>query len=1116
MLNIYYGRADIDQGKFIYGKIREQGFSAERPVIVMVPDQFTVEAEKQAFGWLEKKAVIGLDIYGFSRLEHNIVKECGGGNKTYIDKYGREMLVTKVASGLKDELQVFGSSVSKPDFISMMSDLISGMKLYGATPETLDRVEKDTGTGTDALSMKLRDIKKIFEKYEEELEGKYTDSEDLTELCVQEMQESRIVRGSRIWIYGFDRFTPQYIKFIKAMMTAAEEVNVVLTYDENCADEELFEPSRLAMERIEAAAAEAGCAVGQKADIRDAAPECVAAKHPEIQCVERGLFSVDPEVYPGTQADDGTGVTLVEAANVTNEAESAAAYILSLVRDKGYRYRDIAVISTDLENNGAVIQRCFDEYGLPSFFDRKRSILNTNTAVFVLSILQCVNGGFRSTDIFKALKTGMFGIGTDMTDELENYVYKYRIEGRAWKEPFTKGTFEYSVEELAALNKAREAVMGPLMKLDEISSKSRTTRDFMTDFFYFLTRDMDIVERTDAEAQAQEDQGLLDLSQETVQVWQLILDIFDQIAELTGDEPYDRKSFMDLLTTGLTETEAGIIPDTPDDLLIGTVSRTMTPKVKAVLIIGANDGLLPSASSDDGILTAEELDRISAADYSIGPDRRMKTKEDELAIYRVFSCPSERLWISFSDSDAEGKSMRPSELIRILREMFPEKGLLKDVENTGDSMDLVGGRASTLRHYSYALTDSRRGGEPMDEVWQAAGKWFRENDQESDDVIASGEDFANDPEDLGPDLSSVFFTKNGRESGTMSPSQLEEYTRCPFRHFISYGLQPQERRVYEAAPRETGDVYHESIMKLTSMLTSEDMWDKADDSWITENVAKVLKEESESYRDGLFSYTNDEKYRLDRMQRVLESALKALIQQARAGDIKKSSYETPFGRDGNTPVVLEAGGRDISLKGKIDRVDILGNGKVKIIDYKTGSPEIKRSYVRQGYRLQLMAYLDAACGDDREPAGVFYFYIKEPEAKSDDIGDPSGIDSSSEKGIRDAYCMHGLFSSDPETVREIAGEFDESSNIIKVKRKKDGTLSTSTNSESPMMSEDELNELRQEARAAAQDILDSMTKGEISIRPAKVNKAPSCRFCDFKSICCFDIRFDGCSYNVIK
>ncbi|MGN0709970.1 MAG: PD-(D/E)XK nuclease family protein, partial [Anaerovoracaceae bacterium] len=992
MLNIYYGRADVDQGRFIFGRIREQGFSAEKPVIVMVPDQFTVEAEKQAFSYVGKKAVIGLDIYGFSRLEHNIVKECGGGNRTYIDKYGREMLVTKVASALKDDLSVFGSSVSKPDFISMMSDLISGMKLYGASPETLDSIERDAGTGTDALSMKLRDIKKIYEKYEEELEGKYTDAEDLTELCVSEMKESRIVAGSRIWIYAFDRFTPQYIKFIKAMMTAAEEVNVVLTYDENCADEELFEPSRLAMERIEAAAAEAGCAVGRRAAIRDAAPECAAAKHPEIECVERGLFSAAPggpcSGCEAGQPADGTGVTLVEAANITNEAESAAAYILSLVRDKGYRYRDIAVISTDLEHNGAVIQRCFDEYGLPSFFDRKRSILNTNTAVFILSILQCVNGGFRSQDIFKALKTGMFGIGTDVADELENYVLKYRIDGRAWKEPFTKGTFEYSEEELAELNKAREAVMEPLVKLDRISSESRTTRDFMTGFFYFLTRDMDIVERTDAEAQAQEDQGLLDLSQETVQVWQLILDIFDQIAELTGDEPYDRKSFMDLLTTGLTETEAGIIPDTPDDLLIGTVSRTMMPNVRAVLIIGANDGLLPSVSSDDGILTSEELDRISAADYSIGPDRRMRARENSLAIYRAFSCPSERLWISFSDSDSEGKSMRPSELVRVIREMFPDKKTEKDVENTGDSMDFVGGRASTLRHYSYALTDSRRGGEPMNDVWQAAGRWFMENDEESDDVIASGEAFRNNPEDLGADLSSIFFTRNGRESSTMSASQLESYTSCPFRHFILYGLQPRERRIYEASSRETGDVYHESIMKLTSMLSRDGLWDTADDEWIRGNVAKVLKEESGTYRDGLFSYTNDEKYRLARMQSVLETALKALIQQARAGDISESSYEKPFGGGDSDPVVFESGGRSISMKGKIDRVDILGNGKVKIIDYKTGTPEIRRSYVRQGYSLQLMAYLDAACGKDKDPAGVFYFYIKEPEVKSNEISAP--------------------------------------------------------------------------------------------------------------------------------
>ncbi|MDD6154871.1 MAG: exodeoxyribonuclease V subunit gamma [Eubacteriales bacterium] len=1244
MFNIYYGRGNINREKFIYSSIMKEGWSASRPVIVLVPDQFTVEAEKQAFEYTGKSALIGLDIYGFSRLEHNIVKECGGGDRVFIDKYGEDMLISKVARELKDELEVFGNSSGKPEFIKLMSDFISEMKLYGATPDTVSEIidavtgqagkaaepsaeptSEDTAkpsqaSAPDALTRKLQDIRKIYTRYAEELEGKYTDAEDFTDLCVSEMGRSRIVKDSVVWVYGFDSFPPKYLDFIQALAGAAKDVNIVLTYDRNCSDEELFDPTGKVMGRLWAAAAEAGAQRGVEASMAELMPSCVEDKEPMISFMEHELYSIAPRQMrapeaateaagPTCAAEGGRaagasdqaggtdaakseagipelgasevgfrgglatdraagagrgGVHIVEAANINNEVETAAAFILGLVRDRGYRYRDILVMAGDMANTGPVIRRCFDEYGLPAFFDEKRSILNSNAAVLVISVLTAVQKRFRSTEVFKALKTGMLGFEADDIEKLENYVIKYRINGRAWLHEFTRGTFEYAPEELEAINKTRADVVALLAELRDITEKKQTTREFLVDFYGFMTQRLHITDRIYEEAERQADRGLMDLAQETVQIWGLIKGLMDQIAELIGEEPFALGSFIDILTTGLTGTDVGVIPDTPDDLMIGTLDRTMSGKVKAAVIIGANDGVIPPAAQDAGILTAEEIDRIGGLDFNICADRRTRAKEADLTIYRDFVTPSDILWIGYCDSDSEGRAVRPSELVRTIRDIFPDLKIERDIVSAGDPMALVGGKISTMRHYSHEVNRNTRDGGHMGPVWNAVGAWYSEELESADskastvdslaavpdggqlewtdlmaerpaeddpdrdgivevgELLKSGKGFANDPEDLGSDLAEIFFNKNGRIDFKMSPSQLEAYTKCPFMHFVTFGLKPEERRVYEASRREIGDVCHESVMRITDRLTAEGAWDKVTDDDIRRMVRETLKGEQESYRDALFSYTNDEKYRSSRLEKLLVEVVKALVSQANAGQIKKSAYELAFGRGRDEsgiiePVTIDAGGRKITLTGQIDRVDILENGSVKIIDYKTGSPEVKPSLVKAGYALQLMAYLEAACGSERKPAGIFYFYIKEPDPSAKgNAAAPSPEELA--KSIRHSYRMKGLFSSDPETIHQITGDESGYSDVINVRINKDGDYVDSHNgkSETSMLTDEEFSGLRESARQAAEEIAGKINSGSVKIRPAMISRRSTCIYCKYRNICQFDERFDGCGYNVIK
>ena len=1168
MLNIYYGRESIDKEKFIYSAIRARGYSTEQPVLVIVPDQYTLDAERQAFRYLETECLLGLDVCSLSRLGHQILNETGGGRRTFIDKYGRQMLLVKIVRELEEQLQIFRVSSRKNSFIELTNDFISDMKQYGITPEVLQCVLADVEKD-GLLYRKLSDLCLIYSAYQERIAGKYTDSEDYIDLYIEKVKDSGIVRGAVIWVYGFDSFSPKSLQALGGLMGAAEEMNVVLTYDRNAGDAELFELTASVAGRLRQCAEDAGCGIGVSTEIRDAAgrADLKAEKNAAaLEFLEHELFAPTPEKFPG----EPDGVTIVEAANFYGEVESAASHVLSLIRDKGYRRRDIAIICNDQGTRAPVIRRVFNEYGIDLFMDAKRSILNSGVAVFLLSMLTVVSERYRSQDVFTALKTGFSGLPPEAVDELENYVLKYHVRGMMWKKDFTLGVSEYGEEGLEALNELRTKAVTFFEGLEARCAGKQTNREFLIRFYRYLTEDLHIGDTIARAKETQESEALLELAEETAQVWDLILGLFDQIEELIGDEPFEIREFTELLKTGLSQIQVGILPATQDDILLGTMQRTRSVNVRAVLILAANEGILPAAASDDSLFGPDELESLAAAGHEICKTEPIRVREERLAMYRNLSKPSDELWISYSCSDEEGKEIRKSSLIEDLQNIFPDLKTKPDVLNAGRDADLIGGKYSTLRHLTDQLNRAARGGEEIDAIWQPVYAWYRENEAELTEMVERGLRFENQIPNLSRERVQMLFRDRYGER-MLSPSRLESYSRCPFSYFIDFGLAPRERRVYEAAGREIGDVYHHCIMNLTQRLSREGLWETITDADCRRLVSEAVAAERKDYREGLFRFGNRERYRARRMEEVCYETLRMLVQQARAGKIAKSSYEVRFGRGAEIePIVLEIDGQKIFIEGQIDRVDILENDRLKIIDYKSGQRKLDPGEIRAGYSLQLMVYLEAAGQKGRKPGGVFYFHIHEKRVSTDgystkaistqnlstnDVntkdlstnsvitngvstegvntkdaggtpGDP-GADPLSDPllsdplhrfiadKLRNSFRLTGLMVNDPETVDAIAGELSGgskgSSGVVEsVKRSKDGTISGKA-----VLSEEEFEDLQKDVAEKLEEICRSLLNGEIGITPMKIKDRTACDYCANRSICRFDTDFKGCSYRKI-
>ncbi|MBR5315277.1 MAG: PD-(D/E)XK nuclease family protein, partial [Firmicutes bacterium] len=773
---------------------------------------------------------------------------------------------------------------------------------------------------------------------------------------------------------------------------------------------------------------------------------------------------------------------------------------------------DIVVICNDQQVRGSILRRVFEEYGIKIFDDKKRSIMSSPVAMFMTALLEVISSGFNTADLFKVLKTGFTEITAEDIEDLENYAIKYRVRGFQWKKPFVKGQLEYGDDGLERLNGLREQVVQIFTGVETLCKESGTVRDFVEGYYDYLVETLSLDRFILDLIEQQKERQLLELAEETGQIWGKIMGLFEQIVELSGEEAFDVDVFVEMLQAGLSQLEVGVLPPTSDDLLMGTMQRTRSGQAKAMIVVGANEGVLPANGGAEGLFSLEELEFLAEGGTEICKADTIRVWEEQLAIYRNLSKPTHDLWISYAVSNEEGKELRPSEIIDSLKRLFPGLKVEKDVLNCGDANALIGGKLNTLRHLTKALQDGSKG-EKVDGAWKVVLDWFKGTDKEMVDQISRGLSFTNIQPDLPKDVAEMLYKHEGVDEFILSPSRLERFSRCPFAHFVLYGLRPEERRVFEASSREIGDLYHQCLMEISEKLSAEKRWDLITEEECRQLIGEITAREAKNYREGVFQFSNEERYKLTRVEDTCFHVCWALIEQVRNGQILESKYEVPFGRRADIPpITVDCGDKQVLIEGKIDRLDVLDKERVKIIDYKTGREIFDVAEARGGYRLQLMLYLKAAQQQVKKPAGVFYFLIDDPRV------DVTGTESEKtyekiSKEMKKAFRLNGVMVDNGSVIRSIAGEFDGYSDIVPLYNGKEGIKGTSSDF---LLSEEEFAKLQADVDGQIEKLCKELCDGRIAINPKKTERTSPCVYCQFQSICRFDTDFEGCNYDIIR
>lgn len=1116
-LRFIYGRAGSGKTRFCLEELKSniEG-GAAHPLVFLVPEQFTHQAERDLIALLGRKGVLGTHVLSFRRMAFTIFNEVGGITYPHLHPAGKCMILYRILEKLKEDFAVFSKSTDCKGFVNILSDLITELKRHRICRENLSKAAAGLGE-ENPLKEKLEELVSVYGAYEEMIATRFRDGDDDLTLAAEKLDFTSLFDGAEIWIDGFSGFTPQEYALIAKLLAKAKQVNISLCTDGLEEDgyidaTDVFSPVKRAYIRLSAIARELHIRIEPTVAL-DKEPLFRFQNSPELAHLERNLFAFPYRTYGQPTSD----ISLFSSVNIFSEIEACARDIIRLCRDHGLRYRDIAVVVGDLSAYESMVEVIFEEYEVPCFLDRKLEITNHPLVRLIMSMLDIFKENWTYESVFRYLKTGLTGLDRNSIDKLENYVLACGIRGSRWtrEEEWSmipgvlpdEREFTTHTEMLKEINSIRNAVCVPLLQFRSKTKGRKTAAEICEALYDFLSA-TGIPGRMESASENFRIEGQLSLANEYSQVWNIVMDVFDQIVEVIGDETLGLERFANILNVGFGEYKIGLIPASIDQVLVGSIERSKSHEVKAVYILGVNDGVFPSSAREEGILSDQDRTILNKVGIELAVDTRTAAFDEQYLIYRALTNTGSYLRLSWPIADHEGKSMRPSMIVPRLRRLFPAVSEASNIilqEDVKEVIELVAGRTPSFKHMISALRRFRDGKEASS-LWQGVYRWFAEQ-EDWKEKIQSAQDAFN-YRNLSPPVSKEKTAQLYGNPAYSSVSRLEKYTACPFAYYVQYGLGARERQVYHLRPPDVGTFMHAVIEKFSLYIAQHNIsWRAFDREWCEEKVSQIVEEMLSRMQGSGMSGSKRYTAFAIRLKRVVTRSVWLIAEHIRRGSFEPVGYELDF-REGGAfpPIEIELkSGQKVLLTGRIDRVDALkteAGTYLRIIDYKSGSKDFKLSDVAYGLQLQLITYLDAIWETGGMgitppvlPGGVLYFPIDDPII----TGTADTTEEEIELAIMKQLRMKGLLLADVKLIREMDHDIDGPSLIIPARMNKGDVLGKSS-----AATLEQLGLLRNHTRRLLHNLCKEIMQGNVSIRPYRKKNTTSCKYCSFSPVCQFD------------
>ena len=1098
-LKIIYGKPGTGKSTYCFNEISKLVEKGKK-IFIITPEQFSFTAERKLMDSVKTNATINAEVITLSRMAYRVILEVGG-NKNTISECGKAMLIYSILNKYKKDLKFLGKSDENID-LSMTA--ITELKKHGVSVESLK--EEILKTDDNYLKTKLSDMSLIYEKFEEKILNNYIDETDLLTILVNSLQETDLVKNSIIYIDEFSGFTYQEYQVIKELIKQAKQVNITICTDDlklnTNPDTDIYYSNKITVSKLLKLVEENEFKLEEPVELKAG----YRFKTEELKHLSNNIFATKSTKYEKNVEN----IKLFLAKNEYSEVEEVAKKISELIRKNNLRYRDIAIITKNIENYSSLVRTIFDKYDIPVFIDEKRD-LNQNIIVqYVLSILEVLNKNFSQEVIFSYVKLGFLEIDNDEIFKLENYCTKWGIKNNKFKKDFIyELDKDDKKQEVERLNELRKQIIEPLVELQEKIRKEKTAEN-ITKLIYSFLIEQNVEEKVIKKIKKLEEKDLIDLANEYKESYKTLLDILDETIVVFGDDKITIDEYSKIFKIGLRNSGLGKIPGTIDQVILGDVDRSRSHKVDTVFIIGLNDGVFPSNNKDEGFLNDLDREKLKEDGIELAKGTIDRLYEDNFNIYKAFTTAENRIYLSYISSDSEGKSLRPSILIGKIKKIYPKLEEKSDI--ISKNYEIINQQIT----YEELIENisKLKNKEEIDKIWYEVYKYYKsQNDwKEKLKEDLKGLDYTNLPEKIKQENIDKLY---GNTLNT-SISRLEKYRSCSFSYYLQYGLKLKEKEQLKVRSFDTGSFMHETIDEFFKYVKEEklELLD-LDEEKIYFIVSNIIDDNLNLNKNIIFTTTAKYKVLVKRLKKIVSKALKYIIETIIYSDFDIEGTEIEFSKKGKyKPILLELeNGKKVEITGKIDRLDTSNkqDGKyLRIIDYKSSAKNIDLNEVYAGLQIQLLTYTDAICKEeDIMPAGIFYFSLLEQMVKAD----KKITDEEIEEMIRKNFRMKGLIIADVKIIKM-------NDNILKSGRSKiiPAALTTSGDINQKWtngVNEEEFKILQEYIYKTLEDISKEILSGNIDLKPYyKKGKTP-CKYCEYKGVCGFNSRQNNNNYNYI-
>ena len=1104
-LKLIYGKSGSGKSEYCFKEIAKD-INKEK-IYLIVPNQMALMAEKKLMEITNNVSLINTEVITFNRMAFRVRNEIGGAKKTNLSKSGKAMLLYDILCKQKDSLNFLGKSSENVDIIG---NSITEFKKHRIDINKLR--EECNNTQDMYLKLKLNDMITMYKEFESSIQNRFLDENDVLDILNNQIVESNQFKDAIIYIDEFVGFTTQEYQIIAKLLQIAKQVNITICTDNLMQNEELdkdiFYASKNTGIKLINIAKEYGIEIEEDVKLKN----LYRFKNEELKHLEENFYKIPYKKYEG----EPKNIKMFLANNQYSEIEHIATQIVKLVRNEEYRYKDISVITKNLSIYSSLIKVIFRNYNIPVFIDEKRELSENIIVKFLISVLEICNKNWSYESVFNYLKTGFVNIEREEIFKLENYCIRWGIKGNKWyKEDWNYvGKDEYTKEEVDRLNELRRMIVKPIRNLQEKAKKDNTFLN-LTKILYEFLQEMKLEETIKLKINKLEEKGFIELANEYETSFKVLIELFDEIVLVFGEEKTNFDKYISTLKIGLKNTGLGKIPATQDEVIVGDVSRSRSHKVKAVFIIGINDGEFPSVYKDEGFFNDKDREYLKEQGFELANGSLENLYEENFNIYKAFTVAEEKLFLSYASSDNEGRTLRPSILITKMKKIYSNLQETSDI--ISQEKEIIT-KNNTFDNLIEKLNDYQEG-KDVEDIWFDVLNYYENDALWKSRLLKSldGITYTNIPEQIKPE----FVKKLYGETLHTTISRLERYRSCPFSFYLEYGLKLKEKKSLKLDPIDTGSFMHEVIDTFFENVANKKISIQEIENADIEKIVKQIVEEKLNLTSN-YIFKSIPKFIIltNRLCRLVTLSIIYIVQGLKNTDFEVVGNEIEFknGKEYRPIEIVTKDGKKVEITGKIDRIDLAKDetGKyIRIIDYKSSAKDINLNEVLAGLQLQLITYLDAVCQDkDLIPAGILYFGLVEPKIdkgkRTKDI-----TEEEIEQKLREHFRMNGLVLAEMNIINMMDNKLKdgEKSDVIPVKIKKDGTMDKT----SKVVSRKEFEILQKYVKNTLAQISKEILDGNIDIKPyynVKTKRKP-CEYCKYNSICNFKKGFYGNDYNYI-